>query len=165
MKRVNWAAKFDYEFLPNYKTLQKAFDDCHISKHIEVDRLVRAKFQDNLEFLQWLKSFYESNTQNQSSDYDPLSRRFGTSMPSWACQSKQKAQTSKSPSKAPVVRKQQNVVSSELDVARRERDFYLDKLRAIEILTESETYQKAKVDNPALDKLIVELQQILFSED
>ncbi len=39
------------------------------SKHIEVDKLVRAKYQDNLEFMQWFKRFYELNS-NLANDYD-----------------------------------------------------------------------------------------------
>jgi hypothetical protein len=38
-------------------------------KHIEVDKLVRAKYQDNLEFMQWFKRFYELNS-SFDNDYD-----------------------------------------------------------------------------------------------
>ena len=133
MKRVNWSAKLDYEFLPNYKILQRAFDDCNISKHIEVDRLVRAKFQDNLEFLQWLKSFYESNTHGGS--YDAKSRREVKKKPAF-----------KSPEKP--------------SISARERDFYFEKLRAIEILLDKKTDS-----SPEVAGLIAEVQSILFAED
>ena len=79
MKRVNWEAKCDFQFIENYKILQAAFATCNIQKHIDVDRLVRAKYQDNLEFCQWLKAFFEqvsTNTSNsQSKEYDPVARR------------------------------------------------------------------------------------------
>jgi microtubule-associated protein, RP/EB family len=57
MQRVNWEAKSDYEFIQNYKLLQAAFTKHNVQRHIEVDRLIRAKYQDNLEFCQWLKAF------------------------------------------------------------------------------------------------------------
>lgn len=138
MKRVNWSAKLDYEFLPNYKILQRAFDDCNISKHIEVDRLVRAKFQDNLEFLQWMKSFYESNTQGGS--YNAKARR---AVP---VDLKKKAVVVRSPEKPSILA--------------RERDFYFEKLRAIEILLD-----KKVSSSPEVAVLIAEVQSILFAED
>lgn len=39
----------------------------------EVEKLCRAKYQDNLENMQWFKSFYERNYAGQA--YDPLTRR------------------------------------------------------------------------------------------
>uniref|UniRef100_H3GGV9 Microtubule-associated protein EB1 n=1 Tax=Phytophthora ramorum TaxID=164328 RepID=H3GGV9_PHYRM len=73
MSKVDWAANKDYEYIQNYKVLQKAFMQLKIDKHVEVDRLVRGKYQDNLEFMQWFKAFYERNASGQS--YDPLSQR------------------------------------------------------------------------------------------
>ena len=55
MSKLNWTAKQDYEFLNNYKVLQDAFKKNHISKPIPVERLVKCKMQDNLEWLQWSK--------------------------------------------------------------------------------------------------------------
>lgn len=42
---------------------------------IPVDRLVRCKMQDNLEFMQWLKRFWDMNF--PGGDYDPVARRGG----------------------------------------------------------------------------------------
>ena len=69
LSKVNWDAKLDYEFLANYKVLQNAFTKLKIDKQLPVERLVRAKYQDNLEFMQWFKRFYELN--NPALDYDP----------------------------------------------------------------------------------------------
>eukprot|EP00927_Polykrikos_kofoidii_P082973 TRINITY_DN8396_c0_g2_i1.p1 TRINITY_DN8396_c0_g2~~TRINITY_DN8396_c0_g2_i1.p1 ORF type:complete len:274 (+),score=43.90 TRINITY_DN8396_c0_g2_i1:224-1045(+) len=82
MKKVNWAAKFDHESLPNFKALQQAFERCEIKRNIEVDKLVRGKYQDNLEFLQWIKTYYDRTY--QGGDYDPLARRFTDNLPEWA---------------------------------------------------------------------------------
>ena len=52
MNRVNWEAKSDYEYIQNYKLLQVAFTKNRVQRHIDVDKLIRAKYQDNLEFCQ-----------------------------------------------------------------------------------------------------------------
>ena len=41
---------------------------------VEVDKLVKAKFQDNFEFLQWFKKFFDANYSG-SDDYDPVKAR------------------------------------------------------------------------------------------
>ncbi|CAI5736547.1 unnamed protein product [Hyaloperonospora brassicae] len=73
MSKVDWSANKDYEYIQNYKVLQKAFVQLKIDKHVEVDRLVRGKYQDNLEFMQWFKAFYERNASGQP--YDPVAQR------------------------------------------------------------------------------------------
>lgn len=75
MKRVNWTAKSDYEFIENYKLLQMAFSKQRVQKRVDVDRLIRAKYQDNLEFCQWLKAFSEHASSDVRDDYDALGRR------------------------------------------------------------------------------------------
>lgn len=39
LSKVKWNAKFDYEFVENYKVLQNAFDKNGIKKHIDVSTL------------------------------------------------------------------------------------------------------------------------------
>ena len=42
---------------------------------IPVERLVKGKFQDNFEFVQWFKKFFDANYDGK--DYDPLQIRQG----------------------------------------------------------------------------------------
>jgi len=83
MAKVNWMAKAEHEFIPNYKILQAAFDRARIEKHIDVDKLIRAKYQDNLEFLQWMKCYWEREGAAQR-DYDAVRARDGRPIPAWA---------------------------------------------------------------------------------
>lgn len=73
MGKVKWGAKHDYEYVENYKVLQQAFAKNEIKRYIDVDKLVKAKYQDNLEFLQWLKAFFDLKYNGQP--YDSLGRR------------------------------------------------------------------------------------------
>jgi len=82
MKKVNWSARADHEAIPNYKVLQQAFDRSGISKHIEVDKLIRGKYQDNLEMLQWIKTYFDRTF--SGGDYDGLARRYTDNPPEWA---------------------------------------------------------------------------------
>jgi len=75
MSKVNWDAKSDYEFVQNYKLLQTAFNKHKVQRYVDVDKLIRAKYQDNLEFCQWLKAFYEQSGATRADDYDPVAVR------------------------------------------------------------------------------------------
>lgn len=75
MSKVKWGAKHDYEFVENYKVLQQAFQKNDIKRYIDVDKLVKAKYQDNLEFLQWMKRFFDIKYNGQ--EYDSVGRRKG----------------------------------------------------------------------------------------
>ena len=78
MSKVNWGAKHEYEFVNNYKVLQKAFDKNGITRHIEVTKLVKAKYQDNLEMMQWLKRYFDLNYNGEP--YDAIGRRKGNDL-------------------------------------------------------------------------------------
>ncbi len=74
MQRVNWEARSNYEFVQNYKLLQAAFNKHGIKRHVDVDKLINAKYQDNLEFCQWLKAFFDQRGVYRE-DYDPVAAR------------------------------------------------------------------------------------------
>ncbi len=46
---------------------------------IPVDKLVKSKFQDNFEFVQWFKKFFDANYDGK--EYDPVAARQGQDMP------------------------------------------------------------------------------------
>jgi RP/EB family microtubule-associated protein len=65
----------EYQFVQNFKILQKVFNKENIPKHVEVERLVKGKYQDNLEMLQWMKHFFETRYSGDTSTYDAVTRR------------------------------------------------------------------------------------------
>lgn len=74
MAKVNWQAKFEYEFVGNLKLYQKGLEKIGVTKKIDVNKLAKAKYQDNLEMIQWLKRYLELTT-TPLADYQPLQRR------------------------------------------------------------------------------------------
>lgn len=81
MHKVNWSVKQNFEYIANYKILQNCFTALKIDRFIDVDRLISARYMDNLEFMQWFKRFYELNCQdggkngNHPNGYDCLAQR------------------------------------------------------------------------------------------
>lgn len=76
MQRVNWKARNEWEFINNYKILQQAFAKCKIQKYIDIEKLSKCRYQDNLEFIQWLKRYFDLHNKNDLSTYDaPGSRK------------------------------------------------------------------------------------------
>ncbi|KAF9578418.1 hypothetical protein BGW38_005781 [Lunasporangiospora selenospora] len=73
MNRVKFTAKMDYEYLGNFKVLQSYFAIKKIDKPIPTDRLMKCRMQDNLEFLQWIKKYWDGHYNGEI--YDSIGRR------------------------------------------------------------------------------------------
>ncbi|KAG5463090.1 MAG: calponin homology domain-containing protein [Olpidium bornovanus] len=73
MSKVKFDAKHQYEYVQNFKVLQSAFTAHKVDKIVPVERLIQCKFQDNLEFLQWIKKYWD--TYYQGGAYDAVARR------------------------------------------------------------------------------------------
>uniref|UniRef100_A0A8D8W2I3 Microtubule-associated protein RP/EB family member 1 n=1 Tax=Cacopsylla melanoneura TaxID=428564 RepID=A0A8D8W2I3_9HEMI len=61
MKRVKFRTNLEHEYIQNFKILQAAFKKMNVDKIVPIDKLVKARFQDNFEFLQWFKKFFDVN--------------------------------------------------------------------------------------------------------
>jgi RP/EB family microtubule-associated protein len=161
MHKVNWKAKYDYEYVTNYKLLQNAFTKAGVQKRVEVERLIKGKYQDNLEFLQWIKHFHDLNF---SGSYDSVEHRKGT----------EDSRAKKPPRRTPVLSEKNTPTKTRLEAEvkpnrdleelrvtanalEKERDFYFSKLRDIEV-----TVQDYPDSSDALVQLI---QKILYAAE
>lgn len=45
LSKIDWSARSDYEYVQNYKLLQNAFNKYNVQRHVDVDKLIRAKYQ------------------------------------------------------------------------------------------------------------------------
>jgi len=187
MNRVKFNAKHEYEFIANFKVMQNVFKSKKIDKPIVVEKLVKCKMQDNLEFLQWMKRFWDSNYGGQG--YDAAARRKGaptdppaTIAPLSTGRSSSSGSNTLGVASRPggrtplghragptqpseVVHQLQNQLKemqTHLEGLEKERDFYFAKLRDIEILVQGHLDGEGDTkENPTLEKI----QAILYSTE
>ena len=74
LHQVNFDAKFEHEFMQNFKILQRVLLEQGVQKHVEVQKLVKARYLDNFEFLRWMKAFFERQW-DYTQAYDARGRR------------------------------------------------------------------------------------------
>jgi len=75
IKKVKFNTKLEHEYINNFKVLQASFKKMNVDKIVPVDRLVKGRFQDNFEFLQWFKKFFDANYDGR--EYDAIGMRGG----------------------------------------------------------------------------------------
>jgi len=205
MQKVNWKAKTDHEFIPNYKLLQQSFIILGVQRHIDVNKLIKGKYQDNLEFLQWLKCYFDKNyggteyaaqtwrptdnnklspwaVFNGGDDAAPIAwthNHEGHGGPSAAVENAPRPRDEPAPRQRvrPVnnnSKQKENVMAVghkeevedlriALDGLANERDYYFQKLRDIEILTQ--TLEGNPNPNLSAGELVETIQKILYKEE
>lgn len=183
LKKVKFQAKLEHEYIHNFKLLQGSFKKMGVSKTIPVDKLVKGKFQDNFEFVQWFKKFFDANYDGK--EYDPAAARQGQETaanqspaaatankpkkPSSAPQRSAAAPKSAAPKAAPVratgggdeekeaLTQMINDLKANIADMEKERDFYFGKLRNIELICQ----EKEGEGDPTMQKII----DVLYATD
>ncbi|ODQ47082.1 hypothetical protein PICMEDRAFT_21440, partial [Pichia membranifaciens NRRL Y-2026] len=78
VSRIHRSPSSEFETLTNYKLLQHGFNKVRISRDVNVEKLMRCRLQDNLEFLQWLGKLWCEHNKDftfSGSTSRPASRR------------------------------------------------------------------------------------------
>ncbi|KAI1849734.1 hypothetical protein JX266_004683 [Neoarthrinium moseri] len=206
MSRVKFNVNTEYAYIQNFKVLQSksplrhprsaslhgsshaalssadAFAKHGVEKPVPVQALIKCKMQDNLEFLQWAKRYWDQHY--PGGDYDAVARRKGGAMPASSGPGPRVTNTSAArrggttPSGGPrigvrapgggaasaALQQENNTLKETVVGLERERDFYFSKLRDIELLV-----QQAVEEDPELEKqedgLIKAIQTILYSTE
>lgn len=78
MKRIKFKTHLEHEYIQNFKLVQACFKKMGVDKIIPIDRLVKGRFQDNFEFVQWFHKFFAANFDGR--EYDALKMRDGAQM-------------------------------------------------------------------------------------
>lgn len=181
MSRVKFNVNAEYAYLENFKILSNTFRKHHVDHPIPVEQLVKCKMQDNLEFLQWTKRYWDQYY--PGGDYDALSRRKGLGAgaappmpaakrapaaaaarrPAPAASAPRTASRQAAPASGALQAKNAELMET-VQGLERERDFYFSKLRDIELLI-----QQAMDADPALEEdegsLLKQIQSILYSTE
>jgi len=180
MARVKFNVNTEYAYLQNFKILQNCFTRHQIDRPVNVEQLIKCKMQDNLEFLQWSKRYWDQYF--PGGDYDAVARRRGSGAPPPASApaprtSAGAARRGTTPTTGPRVakagvggpgsaalQKENDTLRDTVQGLERERDFYFSKLRDIELLV-----QQACDEDPEIEKqedgLIKHIQTILYSTE
>ncbi|ERS97307.1 hypothetical protein HMPREF1624_06639 [Sporothrix schenckii ATCC 58251] len=180
MSRVKFNVNTEYAYIQNFKVLQSCFQKHQVDHPIPVQALVKCKMQDNLEFLQWTKRYWDQHY--PGGDYDAVARRKGAPVSAGGAArapvSAGAVRRGTTPTTGPRIGKavggagagsaalqQENNTLKETVVGlERERDFYFSKLRDIELLI-----QQAVEEDPELEKqedgLVKHIQTILYSTE
>ncbi|XP_020776200.2 microtubule-associated protein RP/EB family member 3a isoform X2 [Boleophthalmus pectinirostris] len=152
LKKVKFQARLEHEFIQNFKILQKAFQRMSVEKIIPVERLVKGRFQDNFEFVQWFKTFFDANYTGQ--EYNPVAARQGQDMtpppnpgqrppptvknmptPQRVHYNSTRNSTPRNGLDAEVKLKEElSDLRNNFEGLEKERDFYFGKLRDIEVI-------------------------------
>lgn len=73
LKRIKFCTNLEHDFVNNLKIFQNALVTMKVEKSVPIERLVKGRFQDNFEFLQWFKKFFDANFDGK--EYDPQGAR------------------------------------------------------------------------------------------
>lgn len=74
-KKIKFNTHLEHEYISNFKQLQAIFKKLGVDKEVPIEKLVKGKYQDNFEFVQWFKRFYDANY--TGNPYDALAARGG----------------------------------------------------------------------------------------
>ncbi len=160
------------------------FTKHQVDRPIGVEQLIKCKMQDNLEFLQWTKRYWDQYY--PGGDYDAVGRRKGSGAPPAAAPPATAPRTSgagaarrgatpttvatgrtRTPqggANTSALSAENNQLKETVIGLERERDFYFSKLRDIELLLQQAVEADPEIEKDE-DGLVKHIQAILYSTE
>jgi RP/EB family microtubule-associated protein len=177
MAKLNANAKLEHEYLKNYKVLQNAFSKLGISRAMEVEKLVKGRPQDNLEFLQWFYALANGSATGTappvaSADPIPIAMSSNSNKENQSSHSRgnvterkmdPKSETKDRSEKDRALRAENAELRLTVEGLEKERDFYFSKLRDIEILCQTREGDVTGGSREAV--LLEEIRKILYATE
>ncbi|XP_060662704.1 microtubule-associated protein RP/EB family member 3 [Drosophila nasuta] len=71
IRRVKFTCNQPFEYINNFRILLQSLNNVEASCPVDVQQLVKGRFQDNYEFAMWFRLFYEANFKQLPPDYNP----------------------------------------------------------------------------------------------
>ncbi|KAK6605820.1 calponin-like actin-binding protein [Botrytis cinerea] len=170
MSKVKFNVNTEYAYLQNFKVLQNTFTRHQVDRNIHVEQLIKCKMQDNLEFLQWTKRYWDQYF--PGGEYDAVARRPSAGSgaarrgvtPTTTGARVAKVGAVGGGAASAALKAENDTLKETVAGLERERDFYFSKLRDIELLV-----QQACEEDPEIEKqedgLIKHIQTILYSTE
>ena len=84
--KIIFNPSMEVEYTQNFRYLQNAFRFIKVDKVVPIDRLIKGKYMDNFDFLQWFRKFVDANYSGEP--YDALGARGGVQVPKTASTSR-----------------------------------------------------------------------------
>ncbi|KAJ5541475.1 hypothetical protein N7494_006551 [Penicillium frequentans] len=180
MSRVKFNVNTEYAYLQNFKVLQNVLARHGVDKPVPVQSLTKCRMQDNLEFLQWVKRYWDQHY--PGGEYDAIGRRKASGAPAGAASSSSRAPSAGSRRGATPVTSAarprvatsgpntsaltQEIATQKEAIAglEKERDFYFAKLRDIELLLQTAIEADPELEKEE-DTLVKHIQGILYSTE
>lgn len=76
MRKVKFLCNQHFEYIDNFRLLQTSFHELNVNTPVNVVQLIKGTFQDNYEFAQWFRLFYDVNFVKIPDGYNPKAARF-----------------------------------------------------------------------------------------
>ncbi|XP_036330930.1 microtubule-associated protein RP/EB family member 1 [Rhagoletis pomonella] len=149
LKKIKINAKLEHEYLHNLKLFQMAFTRINYEKSVPIERLVKGRFQDNFEFLQWFKKFYDVHAtdkenvkapipqqQQTHANTKPMKKALGKGFSAMtlptANSTQFKAEENDTPKTLKTLGETRDKLTKETAIVLSERDYYYKKLLDVE---------------------------------
>ncbi|KAH8387452.1 hypothetical protein KR093_007141 [Drosophila rubida] len=71
IRRVKFTCNQPFEYINNFRILTQSFNTVKVNTPVDIQQLVKGRYQDNYEFAMWFRLFYDANFKQLPPSYNP----------------------------------------------------------------------------------------------